>query len=206
MTQYTIDHAKELIQSISNVVLQNKDYLGELDSKSGDGDLGMSMEAAFEAINKTCHAYKGDDLGEMLLKSSLSCNKAAPSTMGTLISSGILSIAKELNGKSEIRESEIIDLPRIFTEGIKARGKADLGDKTILDALIPMYQTIEKVYSESNDLDQSISAGAEAAETAAEETKGMQAKIGRARWLGSRAAENPDAGAMLCAIVAKSLL
>jgi len=203
---YSIDDIKTIIAEISNTVIQNKDTLSDLDSKSGDGDLGISMEAAFAAINTSCQEYDGDDLGAMMLKASMACNRAAPSTMGTLISSGILSIAKLLKSKTSIEEQELITLPKTFTEGIVSRGKAELGDKTILDALVPMANTVEETYAETNDLYQSFKAGAVAAEEAAEATRGMQARIGRAKWLGKRAAEYPDAGAMLCAIIAKSLV
>jgi dihydroxyacetone kinase len=142
----------------------------------------------------------------MLLKASMACNRAAPSTMGTLISSGILSVAKLMKSKTSIEEQEVITLPRIFSEGIVSRGKAELGDKTILDALVPMANAVEETFAETKDLNQSFKAGAVAAGAAAEATRGMQARIGRAKWLGKRAAEYPDAGAMLCAIIAKSLV
>jgi dihydroxyacetone kinase len=202
----TVNGVKNTIDKMTISVMSNKEYLGELDGKSGDGDLGLSMEAAFNAINTTCQEFDGEDIATMLLKSALACNKAAPSTMGTLISSGLMSVAKSSKSKTSLTNDEIINMPRVFAEGIIARGKAKLGDKTILDALIPAYMAVEKTYEDTKDLRKSFASGAETAEIAAEGTKGMQAKIGRAKWLGVRAAEHPDAGAVLCAIIMKSLL
>ncbi len=196
---------KARILKVCADVIAQKETLGDLDSKSGDGDLGMSMEAAFSAIRESCQAYEGDDLGAMLMKAALACNRAAPSTMGTLISSGIMSLAKTCKGQSGLEDDQIITLPRIFTEGVQTRGKAKLGDKTILDALLPMCDALEAAYADGAGLQASFAAGAAAADKAAEATRGMQAKTGRAKWLGKRAAEHPDAGAKLCAIAAQSL-
>lgn len=86
-----------------------------------------------------------------------------------------------------------------------ARGKAQRGDKTILDALLPMAEAVEKSFAETGCLSAALQAGAQAAKEGAEGTCGMLAKTGRARWLGERAREHMDAGAALCALVASAL-
>jgi len=203
---FTVKDIKTLIAKVYTSVNENIDYLGDLDGKSGDGDLGISMEAAFKALYNTSKVYDGTDIGVMLLKLAKDCNKAAPSTMGTLIASGIMALAKYSKGKSTLKEDEIVNLPRIFAEAIMSRGKAKLGDKTILDALLPLCDAVETTYAQTSDLKKSFQIGAEAAEKATEATKGMRAKIGRAKWLGERAAEHTDAGATLCTIIAKALV
>ncbi|HSN95482.1 MAG TPA: DAK2 domain-containing protein [Anaerolineaceae bacterium] len=193
------------LEKISLGVEKNLDYLGELDGKSGDGDLGLSMKAAFDAINQAAAAYPGDDLGLLFLNAAMDCNRAAPSTMGTLLSAGLMAVAKAYKGQEELSEAEIIRLPHLFAEGIQSRGKAKLGDKTILDALLPYADALESYFAETQNLKEASTKAAEVAERAAEATKGMQAQIGRAKWLGERASAYADGGATLWAIIARSL-
>ena len=203
---YTVEDIKKLIQKIVLSITKKVDYLGELDGKSGDGDLGISMQAAFQAMNTVSQEYAGTDIGMLLQEMAKACNKAAPSTMGTLLAGGILGIAKTQVGKGTFEAEEVQAFPRIFANAIMARGKAKVGDKTILDALIPLCDAVETTFAQSKDLKLSFQKGAEAAEKAAEATRGMQAKIGRAKWLGERAAEYPDAGAVLCSILAAAII
>ncbi len=203
---YQIDDVKKIITKVANEVRAQKDYLGELDGKSGDGDLGLSMEAAYGAILDTANAYEGAQISEMLLKASMNCNKAAPSTMGTLMSAGVMALAKAAKGKDGFEDEDIIKMPRQFAEAIMARGKAKPGDKTILDALCPMADTVEQKAAEGASLKEAFEAGAVTAKEAAAATAGMRATMGRAKWLGERAAEYPDGGAILCSIIAAALV
>ncbi len=203
---YQIDDVKRVIQKVAQRIHQEKDYLGELDGRSGDGDLGFSMEAAFTAVWNTAKEYNGTQISELLMKAAMNCNKAAPSTMGTLMSAGIMAIAKEVKGKDGLENGDVVRLPGIFAQAIMARGGAKLGDKTILDALCPMAETVEREFSQGSALKAAFSAGAETAKTAAKGTAGMRAAAGRAKWLGERAVEYPDGGAVLCGIIAQALV
>lgn len=203
---YQVNDVKSIIAKVAQAIHDKKDYLGELDGKSGDGDLGLSMEAAFGAMQETAAAYEGAQISELLMKAAMNCNKAAPSTMGTLMSAGVMAIAKAAKGKPGFEDEDVIKLPRLFAEAIMARGKAKPGDKTILDALCPMADTVEQKYAETGSLAQAYAAAAQTAETAAAATAGMRAAAGRAKWLGERAAEYPDGGAVLCSIIAKALV
>lgn len=202
---YQIEDVKRVIRNVTQAVRREKDYLGELDGKSGDGDLGMSMETAFQAIQETADAYTGTQISELLMKAAMNCNKAAPSTMGTLMSSGIMAIAKAAKGRDGFEDEDVVKLPGAFAQAIMARGGAKPGDKTILDALCPMAETVEREFAKGAGLKAAFAAGAETAEKAAAGTAGMQAAAGRAKWLGERAAEYPDGGAVLCGIIAQAL-
>lgn len=194
-----------MLRKMAWAVRENSDYLGELDGKSGDGDLGLSMEAAFRAIEETVTGYEGSSISEMLMKAAMSCNKAAPSTMGTLAAAGIMAVAKETKGKDSLPPETVAHLPRVISEAIMARGGAKLGDKTILDALCPMADMVEKQFEQTGSLQTAYAAGAEIAQASAEATAGMQAKAGRAKWLGERAAGNLDGGAVFCALLAAKI-
>ena len=193
------------LEKITRGVEKKLDYLGELDGKSGDGDLGLSMKAAFDAVNQAAAVYPGEDLGMLFLNAAMACNRAAPSTMGTLLSAGLMALAKAFKGQEELSDAEIISLPRLFAGGIQSRGKAKLGDKTILDALLPYADALEANFAETQNLQEASLKAAQVAELAAEGTKGMQAQIGRAKWLGERANAYADGGATLWAIIGRSL-
>lgn len=203
---YQINDVKAVIAKVAAAIHAQKDYLGELDGKSGDGDLGLSMEAAFHAVQETADTYEGTQISELLMKSAMSCNKAAPSTMGTLMSSGIMAIAKSAKGKDGFEDADVVAMPRMFAEALMARGGAKPGDKTILDALCPMADTVEAAFAEGKSLRDAFLAGADTAEKSAQATAGMRAAAGRAKWLGERAAEYPDGGAILCGIIARALV
>ena len=203
---YQIEDVKYIIQKVAQTIRQEKDYLGELDGKSGDGDLGFSMEAAFNAVQETAEGYAGTQISELFMKAAMNCNKAAPSTMGTLMSAGMMAIAKAARGKDGFEDEDLVRLPGVFAQAIMARGGAKLGDKTILDALCPMAETVDQKFSQGAGLKEAFSAGAETAKTAAAGTAGMRAAAGRAKWLGERAAEYPDGGAVLCGIIAQALV
>jgi dihydroxyacetone kinase-like protein len=193
------------LEKITKAVENNLDLLAELDGQSGDGDLGLSMQTAFLALGQAAKAFPGDDLGMLFLNAAMACNRAAPSTMGTLLSAGLMALAKTFKGQEEISETELVSLPRRFAEGIQNRGKAKLGDKTVLDALLPYADALEAAFADTQNLQKASLKAAIAAEKAAENTKGMQAQIGRAKWLGERANAYADGGAMLWAVIARSL-
>ncbi|RXZ79951.1 DAK2 domain-containing protein [Paenibacillaceae bacterium] len=100
-------------------------------------------------------------------------NRAAPSTMGTLISSGMMAAAKQFAGHTSLQAYEVAEIPQIFADAISLRGKAKLGDKTVLDALIPYAVKLKQHYSDTNDFRQSLDAAAESAWLGMERTKAL---------------------------------
>lgn len=202
----SVREVKSFFCKLADILHGNVDELAKLDGQSGDGDLGASMDAAAAAMREAAEAAAGDELGALLMKVAMACNKAAPSTMGTLISSGIMAAAKAWKGKKEADDAALAAVPRMVGEAMMQRGKASVGDKTILDALMPMAEAVEAAFAGSGDIVAAYKAGAEAAQKGAEATCGMTAKIGRARWIGERSKEYMDGGAALCALVAREIL
>lgn len=205
MAEYYILSVKKVLEVCVDVAVTEKDKLTEIDSNTGDGDMGVSMEKGALALRETIGKWQGDVIGPMLMNAGMAFNKAAPSTMGTLISMGLMSLGKEWKEKTVLEDGDIVGAPRILLETIAKQGKANRGDKTVLDALYPLAEKLEASYAESSNLTESLKKAAEAAIKGMEATKGMQAKAGRARWLGERAAEYPDGGAFLCARIAARL-
>ncbi len=188
---------------IAEKVKANTDILADLDGLSGDGDLGESMEKSSNAVLATVKAGEFKDIGELLMKCAMAMNRAAPSTLGTLISGAVMAIAREMKGKAELDPADISRIPKIMADSIKEKGKAESGDKTILDALIPMSEAVSGEFSRGSDIRECFHKGAEAARKGAERTAGMLPKAGRAQWIGERVRGNQDGGAVLCATVAE---
>jgi phosphoenolpyruvate---glycerone phosphotransferase subunit DhaL len=202
---YTLQDVKNIINVSAEVALSLKELLTELDSRSGDGDLGITMEKSAHALMIEICKYEGKDIGEFLIKSAMSVNRAAPSTMGTLLSCSIMELGKEFKGSEEITCEEIIKVPAIIVDAIMKRGKANRGDKTILDALIPLSDALQTSYARDMNLKLALKEAASAAAKGANRTKGMIAKVGRAKWIGERSRDYPDGGAVLCAVIIENL-
>lgn len=197
-----IELLKEGVTNVAESVIAMKDQLTEIDSKLGDGDMGISMSAGAEAVIFAVGSYTGKEMDLLLKECAMALNRAAPSTMGTLLTMGLLALAKECRGKSKIEEEELIQFPELVAEAIMKGGHAARGDKTILDAMLPYAETLEEKYREGISLKEAHRLACKAAEEGKESTKGIRAKSGRASWLGERNMEWPDGGAvMFCELV-----
>lgn len=203
---YTIENIKNILNISADILIDSKDRLTQLDSNSGDGDLGISMEKGASALKAEVGTYTGKDIGELFIRCAMAFNRVAPSTMGTLISGSIMALGKKHKGSTEIDDKAAIQAPRIMAEAIMNLGKGRLGDKTILDALIPLAEAIESSFASSSDIRLAMKTAASAAENAANATKGMLAKVGRTKWIAERTKDYPDGGAILCSIVAQALV
>lgn len=193
---------KNVILRLCDRIEEIRDELTDIDSKLGDGDMGISMSKGAQAVRAAVEGLEGSDMKLLFLTSAQALNKAAPSTMGTILSSAILALAKYTAGKEALTEEEITAIPGVLTEAVMKRGKAQVGDKTILDAMVPYAQTIRTVYDQTKDLGQAKELALKEARAGMESTKGMIAKTGRASWLGERNKECPDGGAwMFCRAV-----
>lgn len=195
---YNMDAVKVKIEVCLEKAINIKPLLTELDAHSGDGDLGISMSKGAYAIREELNAFTGSDIGELFIKCGLSLNRAAPSTMGTLMSGALIMVGKKFKGRQFLNEQDIVTIPEIMVDAIMLRGNAKLGDKTILDALIPLSEKIKLVYLNTGDLKLSVREALEAAKKGAKSTKGLIAKVGRAKWIADRSREYPDSGAVMC--------
>lgn len=187
-------------------LIDARDVLTIIDNLTGDGDLGISMEKVGYCILDEFEHSSVDNFPDALLHLAKQININAASTMGTLMSFSIAAVAKELKRFDDIPFTVIMNLPHIMVETIMICGRAQLGDKTVLDALIPYAQTYQEVLLETMDVKKAASDAANRAVEAALSTRGTYAKIGRAKWIAERSKDCVDGGATVCAIVAKALV
>jgi dihydroxyacetone kinase len=178
--------------------------LTELDQAVGDGDLGVTAVKLAEALESAA-GQPGADVGKYLAQTGMALNRAAPSTMGTLMATALMQAGKRVMGKERLAAADLPDLLDAAVEGVRTRGKANLGDKTILDALEPASGALSTSLKEGR----SLSAAAEAMVAAAREGRDrvtpQRNRIGRAGWLGERTEGKVDPGCGFAVVVLAAL-
>lgn len=173
-----------------------KDELNVLDGQIGDGDLGNTIVQGTKALQKITNEVTFD---QWLVIAGKEFRKAAPSTMGILLSSALIHAGKSLGKNKELTlysNSYWLLLQKEMINEIKKRGGAKEGDKTILDSFIPAMKAFEE--NVDSTLESALEKAMSEAKKGAENTKGMISKTGRSSWLGERANMYVDGGAWLC--------
>lgn len=201
MEKLTISDVKDFLSRMNEIASKNKDYLIELDSKMGDGDLGLTMAAVFAAVDDFAGTYTDDDIGGMLMKGGMAMAKAAPSTMGTLMATGFMRGGKAVKGSTELGLSEVSTFWKAFVEGLMDRGKSKPGDKTIIDSLFPAAQAFENSNAAGETLGSAASKAKAAAENGRDSTVGLIAQHGRAAYYQEKSRELLDPGSVMGAIL-----
>lgn len=186
-----------MFASVSEVMSQHAEELCEMDARMGDGDLGLTMKKGFSALAQYLEEDTQADLGTHLTRCGLKMASAVPSTMGTLMASGVMSGGKAIAGKRNLSAADFVAYLEGFTAGIIKRGKCKPGDRTVLDAVAPAAQAAREQLNQAPDstLQEIASVAAQAAQAGAEETRNMVPKYGKAATFAQRAIGVMDQGA-----------
>lgn len=192
--KYDVNDIKSMLKEISEVMRRERTHLTELDADMGDGDLGITMCTGFEYVSSKARGSTQADMGAFLMQMGMEFNSVAPSTMGTLISTAMMSAGKAARGKTEIELPDMISIAEAAVEGIHMRGKAGRGDKTILDVLYPAIEAMRSEYEQGHEAKQVFAAVYDAAKKGLEETKNMVAKFGRPAYYGEKTIGRQDPG------------
>ena len=191
MTKNDLD---PIFMAIRDKMDQECDYLVELDARNGDGDLGLTMRDCWRAVADVMHTAETDDLGMIFLQCSKAANRAAPSTLGTIMSFWMMGVARELRGKTNVTLSEFADALSAGIAMICSKAGSQAGDKTVLDALIPAVSALKNHAEEGPST--ALKAAYEAAEAGMESTKNMISKHGRAAYYGEKSLGIVDGGSV----------
>ncbi len=165
------------------------DSLNALDGQLGDGDLGVTMVRGGREVDKVLPTLPAD-LGMALMACAQAFTRASGSSYGTLLATALLSAAKATKGRTEAPWSEVPVLLEGALQAMMARGKASLGDKTVLDALNAAIRAIEGM----DDPAKMLAAASAAVDATLERMRGEPAKIGRARIFADRSVGLDDPG------------
>jgi len=184
--------ATALAEGLRRIAAHMETVAGELnvlDGQLGDGDLGVTMTRGGRALQELLPKLPAD-VGMALMGCAQAMTKVSGSSYGTLLATGLMAAAKATRGRTEVPWAETGALLRAALEAMMTRGRANLGDKTVLDALDAAAGAAEGL-SDPHDI---LVAAANAVDAAMERMRPMQARIGRARIFGERSAGLDDPG------------
>ena len=201
MSEISQGQIEQAIQTTCKTVLRNEHYFADLDGLAGDGDFGTSLATGFRQIEKEWDEIPKTDIGAMLLKISMIVSKHVGGSSGPIWGTGFMKAAMLTRGKQAITVDELAAMLGSAIEGIQARGGAKLGDKTLLDALIPVHEKLNEHAAAGGELGPALCDAAEAADAAVDETRNLVAHRGRASQVGERSANTPDPGIVAIATI-----
>jgi len=195
----------DAVRRASRALIDQREYLTSLDQAMGDGDMGITMSKIGESLLSFVEANPIDDIGKYLFQLGTATNKAAPSTMGTLSAGALMSAGKVLRDQTELENGDLATMFQAADEGIKSRGKASLGDKTVVDALHPASLAFSAAVASGASLQAAGSAAIEAAAAGLDSVTPLRSKIGRASWVGERTEGKVDPGCAMFVIVLQAI-
>ena len=193
-----------LLQQMAVDMAAHKDALCVLDAAMGDGDQGITMTLGFGAIAAALPALADQDIGTLLTKSGLAFNGTAASTIGALLATACLRAGRAVQGKAEIGVADLAAMAEAAAAGIQERGKAQRGDKTVLDALLPAATALRAAATAGAGIEAALQAALVAAEAGVQATIPLKARVGRAAWIAERSVGHQDPGATSFALMLKS--
>jgi phosphoenolpyruvate---glycerone phosphotransferase subunit DhaL len=183
------------IDGFAATVAENKDYLTRLDSAIGDADHGINMNRGMKAALERLEASPPGDIGAALKTVGMAMVSKVGGASGPLYGTFFLQLAGPLAGKESVTLEEWAGGIRAAVSGVIARGKAELGDKTMIDALVPAVEALEGAVTEGASIGDGLNRAADAAAQGMEATTPLVARKGRASYLGERSAGHQDPGA-----------
>lgn len=195
----------DILSRISNKMDENKAFLSELDAAIGDGDHGLNMSRGFAAVVEKIKDEDGNDIGSILKKTGMALVSNVGGASGPLYGTAFMKAGAAIGGKSEITVADFIVILEAALEGVKMRGKGQLGDKTMIDAIEPALEALKSAVDSNMNSLESLNMAKEAAYKGVEYTKEIIAKKGRASYLGERSIGHQDAGATSSYIIFETI-
>jgi len=192
-------------KNVSDIMSDHKEELILMDSEVGDGDLGLTMSDGFKAAYNSIANDTNEDLGRVLYMAGKAMATAVPSTMGTLMASGLMQCGKELKGKTETDITGLYSLFKAFQDGVQHRGKAQVGEKTFVDGLNGAVTSIKESLDDNQTYSEIVNNAYQGAVKGYEGTVGMLAVHGRAATRGEASRKLKDPGAYVAVLLMEAL-
>jgi phosphoenolpyruvate---glycerone phosphotransferase subunit DhaL len=205
MSEADLADVEAVVRTIATVAVDNEKYFGDLDAVVGDGDFGYSMARGFELVLSGWDDFDRTDIGTFLKKIAVVITSRIGGTSGPIWGTAFLRAGAAAGATDVLTQEQVVAMLRAAIAGIKARGKSDVGDKTLLDALEPAVDAIEASIGAGQSAAEALRAAAVTAREQAEATRSMIAKRGRAAYTGERSIGTLDAGAVAVAVMFEAL-
>jgi len=211
----TLDNMIYIVDKMSEVIIENEVPFCELDSHAGDGDFGMSVAKGFKQLKrewKQILTENSKSIGEFLNACSLVIMEHCGGASGPIWGSAFRTAGKQVETKPELTLLEFAEMMQAAVRGIQATGErsfgrgAVVGDKTLIDALVPCADTLSTCAKENLNFKEAFAKGAKAAVEGAKKTEEIVARMGRAGTVGDRSLGYPDAGAYGLGVIFTEIL
>lgn len=184
-----------IIEGMAKKIEAEKDYLTQLDNEIGDGDHGINLARGFEAVEKKLPSLAGGDIGALLKGVGMQLVSTVGGASGPLYGTAFMKAGMACKGLTELDGPAFVKAMEAAVDGIKMRGRATEGEKTMLDALCPALKVMQDEVAAGKSLKEALQDAAAAAEKGVEYTKTIIATKGRASYLGERSLGHQDPGA-----------
>ncbi|MCL6444037.1 MAG: dihydroxyacetone kinase subunit L [Alicyclobacillus sp.] len=185
----------QILRRICDVISVNEEYLSELDRAIGDGDHGVTMKLGCDALKANLPSLEGESISQILFKSGLTFLSAVGASVGPLYGTALMRAGQVVQGKTEITEEDIVRMFDAALAGIKERGKAKAGDKTMVDTIEPAVDVLRESFESGIPFSTALQKMLEAAKDGMESTARMKSQVGRSSRLGDRSVGYQDPGA-----------
>jgi dihydroxyacetone kinase-like protein len=193
------------MREIEASVRAERDHLVQLDAAIGDADHGINMTRGFEAVVQALGADAGSPPGKLLVVAGKTLVSTVGGASGPLWGSALRSGGRTLGDQATFDGPQLVDILAAALASVKDLGTASLGDKTMVDALEPAVDTLRERIAAGVSLTQALDAAAAAAEAGMRATIPLQARKGRASYLGERSVGHQDPGATSTALIMRAL-
>lgn len=189
------------VARLNDAAARDFEKLNDADGALGDGDLGITLKRGMELVSAIADDLP-DDLGKAFMQCAQAFTKSSGSSYGTLMATGLMAIAKALKGQTRVESTQVSELVALARDAMQARGKAELGGKTVLDSLDAIV-TATNGKQTGADV---ASAASAAVDDALEQCRAKQATIGRARMFGEKTIGMDDPGMLAMQTIVKALV
>jgi dihydroxyacetone kinase-like protein len=200
----TRDDTLNWVKSIASVINEKSTYLTELDAAIGDADHGANMDRGFKAVLNKLPEISDKDIGTIFKTVGMTLISTVGGAGGPLYGTFFLQVGMKTAGKMELSLTDWVDALEAALNGVVMRGKAELGDKTMVDALTPAVAVLKQSIQDGQPINKALELSAEAARQGMEGTVPLVARKGRASYLGERSAGHQDPGATSSFLILKA--
>ncbi len=206
MTGGSLEVTELVVRTIAETAIANEKYFADLDGVVGDGDFGISLANGFNKLLDEWNALNRSNPGSVLKGVSMVIASRVGGVSGALWGTAFLRAGAVAGDKQELTTDDVIAMLTAAIEGMKKRGQSDVGDKTLLDALVPAAQEFAKTLQQGDDTLAALRNASKVAREKTEEIKMWVAKRGRAAYSGDRSRGTYDAGSVAVAVIAEKLV
>ncbi|MCZ2112326.1 MAG: dihydroxyacetone kinase subunit L [Anaerolineae bacterium] len=206
MTTVTKEQIVRWLELTAEVLKENKSYLTDLDAAIGDADHGTNMDRGFTKVAEKLPGVADKDIGNIMKTVGMTLISSVGGASGPLYGTFFMRGGMAVDAKEELSDADLVAMLQGAVNGVKERGRAQLGDKTMIDALLPAVAALQEGVDNGKDATGAMADAVAAAEQGMKDTIPLQARKGRASYLGERSIGHQDPGATSSYLILNALL